>query len=140
MEHMEIWSLDRIKRDFFQTVEVFILLYRCTTWTLTKYIEEKLNGNYTRMLSSVLKKLRNQHPTKQQVYGHWSSITRTIQVRRTKHAGYCWKTTFFYRFLHVNAQVLADHKRHHLCADQMTGMDNEMHSVRLDYTHIYIYI
>ena len=29
---------------------VSILLYGCTTWTLTKRLEKKLNGNYTRML------------------------------------------------------------------------------------------
>ena len=27
-----------------------ILLYGCTTWTLTKRLEKKLDGNYTRML------------------------------------------------------------------------------------------
>ena len=38
---------DKIKRSFFQAVVVSILLYGCTTWTLTKRIEKKLNGNYT---------------------------------------------------------------------------------------------
>ena len=31
-----------------------------------------------------------QHPTKHQLYGHLPPITKTIQVRRTRHAGHCW--------------------------------------------------
>ena len=31
-----------------------------------------------------------QHPTKQQLYGHLPPITKTIQVRRTRHAGHYW--------------------------------------------------
>ena len=33
-----------------------------------------------------------QHPTRHQLYGHLPPITKTIQVRRTKHAGHCWKS------------------------------------------------
>ena len=56
-----------------------ILLYGCTTWTLTKQMEKKLDGNYTRMLRAILNKSWNQHPTKQQLYGHLPPITKTIQ-------------------------------------------------------------
>ena len=48
-----IWKsnlTDKIKRSFFQAAVVSILLYGCTTWTLTKRLEKKLDGNYTRML------------------------------------------------------------------------------------------
>ena len=69
---------------------VSILLYGCTTWTLTKRMEKKLDGDYTRMLQAVLNKSWTQHPTKQQLYGHLPSITKTIQVRRTRHARCCW--------------------------------------------------
>ena len=31
-----------------------------------------------------------QHPTKQLLYGHLPPITKTIKVRRTRHAGHCW--------------------------------------------------
>ena len=30
------------------------------------------------------------HSTKQQLYGHLPPITKTIQVRLTRHAGHCW--------------------------------------------------
>ena len=33
-----------------------------------------------------------QHPTRRQLYGHLPPITKTIQARRTRHAGHCWKS------------------------------------------------
>ena len=33
-----------------------------------------------------------QHATRHQLYGHLLPITKTIQVRRTRHAGYCWRS------------------------------------------------
>ena len=69
-----------------------ILLYGCTTWTLTKCMEKKLDSNYTRMLRAILKKSWWQHPTKQQLYGHLPPITKTIQVKRTRLPGYCWRS------------------------------------------------
>ena len=71
---------DKIKRSFFQAAVVLILLYGCTTWTLTKWMEKKLDGNYTRMLRAILNKSWRQHPTKQQLYGHRPPITKTIQL------------------------------------------------------------
>ena len=88
-----IWKsdlTDKIKRSFFQAAVVSILLYGCTTWTLTKCMEKKLDSNYTRMLQAILNKSWRQHHTKQQLYGHLPPITKTIQVRRTRHAGHCW--------------------------------------------------
>ncbi len=40
---------DKIKRSFFQAAVVSILLHGYTTWMLTKRMEKKLDGNYTRM-------------------------------------------------------------------------------------------
>ena len=53
---------DKMKRSFFQAAVVSILLYGCTTWTLTKRMAKKLDGNYL------------------------PPITKTIKVRRTRHA------------------------------------------------------
>ena len=33
-----------------------------------------------------------QHPTRHQLYGHLPPITKTVQVRRTRHAGHCWRS------------------------------------------------
>ena len=81
-----------MKRSFFQAAVVSIMLYGSTTWTLTKRLERKLDGNYTRMLRAVLNKSWRQHPTRLQLYGHLPPITKTIQVRRTRHAGHCWRS------------------------------------------------
>ena len=54
----------------YQAAVVSILVYRGTTWTLTKHIEKNLDGNYIRMIRAILNKSWNQHPTKQQIYSH----------------------------------------------------------------------
>ena len=65
-----IWKsdlTDKMKGSFFQAAVVSILLYGCTTWTLTKRLKKKLDGNYTRMLRAMLRAILNkswrQHPT-----------------------------------------------------------------------------
>ena len=68
-----IWKsdlTDKMKRSFFQAAVTSILL-----------------GNYTRMLCAILNK-----SWQQQLYGHLPPITKTIQVRRTRHAGHCWRS------------------------------------------------
>ena len=48
-----IWKsdlTDKMRRSFFQAAVVSILVYGCTTWTLTEQLEKKLDSNYTRML------------------------------------------------------------------------------------------
>ena len=81
-----------MKNSFSQVVVVSILLCGCTTWTLKKRLEKKINGNYTRMLWAILNKSWRQHPTKHQLCAHLSPITKTIQVRRTRHVGHCWRS------------------------------------------------
>ena len=81
-----------MKRTFFQAAVVSILLYGCTTWMLSKRLKKKLDGNYTRMLRAILNKSWRQHPTRRQLYGHLTPITKTIKVRRTRHAGHCWRS------------------------------------------------
>ena len=45
-----------------------------------------------RMLRAVLNKSWKQHPTREQLYGYLPPISQTIQVRRTRHAGHCWRS------------------------------------------------
>ena len=85
-----IWKSDltnKMKRSFFQAAVMLLLLYGCTTWTLTKLMEKKLNGNYTRMLRAILNKSWRQHP-----YGRLQPITKTIKIRWTRHAGHYWRS------------------------------------------------
>ena len=79
------------KRSFFQAA-VASILYGCTTWTLKKRLEKKLDGNYTRMLQAILNKSWRQHLTRHQLFGHLLPITKTIQVRRNRLAGHCWRS------------------------------------------------
>ena len=44
------------------------------------------------MLRAILNKSRRQHPIRHQLYGHLPLITKTIQVRRTRHARHCWRS------------------------------------------------
>ena len=83
---------DKMKRSFFQAAVVSMLLYGCTTRTLSKRLEKKLNVNYTRILRAILNRSLRQHPTRHQLYGHLHPITKTIQVRRRRHAGHCWRS------------------------------------------------
>ena len=74
-----IWKsdlTDKMKRSFLQAAVASILLYGCTTWTLTKRLEKKLDGNDTRMLQAILNKSWRQHPTRYQLYGHLPPITK----------------------------------------------------------------
>ena len=90
-----IWKSDltnKIKRSFFLAAIVSILLYGCTNWTLTKRLEKKLDSNYTRLLRAILNKSWRQHHTRHRLYGHLPPITKTIQVRRSRHAGHCWRS------------------------------------------------
>ena len=89
-----IWKSDlsdKIKCSFFQAVVTSILLYGCITWMLTKRIEKRLDGNCTRMLRTILNKSWWQHTTKQLLYSHLPPISKTIQIRWTRYAEYCWR-------------------------------------------------
>ena len=50
---------DEIKRDFFQAMVVSVLLYGCTTLTLTKHLDKRVDGDYSRILRAVLNSLQN---------------------------------------------------------------------------------
>ena len=90
-----IWKSDltnKMKRSFFQAAVGSILLYGCTTWTLTKRLKKNLDGNYTRILRAILNKSCRQHPKSNQLYSHLLPVPKTIQVRRARRAGHCWRS------------------------------------------------
>ena len=62
--------------------------------TLTQkdiYLAFQKNGT-SALLWRGLNKSWRQHPTRHQLYGHLPPITKTIQVRRTRHAGHCCRS------------------------------------------------
>ena len=76
-----------MKRSFFQTAVMSILLYGCTAWTLTKCMEKKLDSNYPRMLRTILSKSWRQHPTTGQLYGHLPPSSKLSRYKR-----HCWRS------------------------------------------------
>ena len=44
------------------------------------------------LLQAILNRSWQQHPTQRQLYDHLPPITKTIQARRTRHAGHCWRS------------------------------------------------
>ena len=63
ISHMEVRPNNKMQ-FFFQAAVLSVLLYECTTWTLTKRREKRIDGNYTRMLQAILNKSWRQHPIK----------------------------------------------------------------------------
>ena len=53
--------------------------------------EEKARWQLHKKLRAILNKSWRQHPTRHQLYGHLPPITKTIQVRQTRHPGHCWR-------------------------------------------------
>ena len=41
---------------------------------------------------TILNKSWRQHPTKQQLYSHLLLITKTIKIKRPRHAGHSWRS------------------------------------------------
>ena len=64
------------------------MLYGCTIWTLTKRMEKKLDSNDTGMLRAILNNPRGTPPQSSSCM----AATKTMKVRRTRHAGHCWRS------------------------------------------------
>ena len=75
---------DKIKRYFFQSVSILVILYGCTTGPLTNSME-KIDGNYTRTLRAVLNKSLMQHP-KTAI----RPLTSYLAKHRDKMIKTCW--------------------------------------------------
>ena len=87
-----VWSspLERnIKvRLFLATVES-VLLYGSNTLTLTKKLEQQLDGTYMRMLRKALNVSWRQHMTNEELYKNLQNVSKKIAERRLRLAGHC---------------------------------------------------
>ena len=86
-----IWKsdlTDKMKRSFFQSPVVLILLYGCTTWTLTKWLEKKarrqLHKNAASNIEQVLDATPHKAPTIRPPTYHHENYQR-----RSRHTGHC---------------------------------------------------
>ena len=75
---------------FHATVES-VLLYGSSTWTLTKALEKRLDGTFTRMLRAVQNVSWKQHITNKKLYNGCRKITEKIRERRLQNAGHSWR-------------------------------------------------
>ena len=98
-------------------------------------MERNFAGNYTRMLQEVLNKSWWQPPIKQQQqqHRHLPPITKTIKIRRARHAGHCWRSIgelirdlLLWIPSHGRAKAgpPARTYRQHLCTDTGCNMEN----------------
>ena len=71
-------NLSKKERHTYVWIYVYIYMYICVCICV--------------MLRAILNKSWQQHPTRHQLYGHLPPITKTIQFRRTRHAGHCWRS------------------------------------------------
>ena len=68
-------------------------MYGAESWTLTKKLERKINGCYTRLLRMVLNVHWSQHLTNVELYGNIPIVSDKIKERRLKLAGHCVRHT-----------------------------------------------
>ena len=83
---------EQIKKGFFRTAAESVLLYGSPTWTLTKRLENKLNGTHTRMLRAILNIEWSTHLSKERLYGNLIQIASVINEKRTRFAGHCYRS------------------------------------------------
>ena len=81
-------SSDRTKQSVCGWQYIYIYIYshkikRC----FLQAAMDALHGH-----TRILNKSWRQHPTKQQLYSHLPTITKTIKVIRTRHAGHCLRS------------------------------------------------
>ena len=84
-----IWKSNlnkQIKKNFFRAIVEKVLLYGSSSWTLTKKLESKLDGTYTRMLRAILNIHWSTHPTIALLYGDIPRISSILKETRTRFA------------------------------------------------------
>ena len=90
----KIWKSNlqkRLKIQFFRATVESVLLYGAESWTLTKKMRDRLDGNYTKMLRVVLNVSRKEHKTNKELYGNLRKVTETLRARRLKFIGNSWR-------------------------------------------------
>ena len=90
-----IWKSDlsdKIKRIFFPNRSRVHTTMDAPLGRWLSVWRKKTRSNWTRMLRAMLNESWKQHPTKQQLYGHWPPISKIIHIRRIKHVGHWWRS------------------------------------------------
>ena len=61
------------------------------TWTLTKKMNDRLDGTYTKMLRGVLGVSWRDHMTNKELYGSLEKVSNSLRVRRLRFIGHSWR-------------------------------------------------
>ena len=77
-----------VKIQFFRSTVESVLLYGSESWTLTKAMEKRLDGNYTRLLRKVQDITWKERKTNKELYGHLYPISNVIRTRRLRFIGH----------------------------------------------------
>ena len=80
-----------LKLRFFRACVESILVYNSETWTLTKVMETKIDGLYTKLLRRVLNVSWRDHVSNKELYGNLPPLSYTIRQRRLRFAGHCFR-------------------------------------------------
>ena len=74
----KIWKSelpDELKGSIFRATVESVLIYGAITWTLTKSLEKKIDGSYTRMLRAALNRSWREHLTNKELYSNIPRIS-----------------------------------------------------------------
>ena len=89
---------DTMKRTFSEQLLSLstrnMLIYGSFSGTLTIALEQRLNGNYTRILHEILNRSWKDHLNNKEIYGNIPDICTSIRHQRLRFSWHCWKSKF----------------------------------------------
>ena len=90
----KIWSSqlsNNLKIKTFRVTVEPILLYGYETWTLSRKLEKRLDGTYTRLLMRAQNLSWKRHPTISEIYNQLPRVSCLVKYRRVQFAGHCFR-------------------------------------------------
>ena len=90
----KIWSSqlsNNLKVKIFRATIEPILLYGSETWTLSRKLEKRLDGTYTRLLRRAQNLSWKSHPSISQIYNKLPRVSSLVKYRRVQFAGHCFR-------------------------------------------------
>ena len=97
LNRMEIIWKSKIQKElkirFFRATVESVMMYGAESWTLTKTLEKRLDGVYTRMLRTALDIPWKRHISNKELYRELPKLSNTLKVRRLRFIGHVWRKT-----------------------------------------------
>ena len=86
---MELTTKEKYKSKIILSHCSICSTLRSNTWTLTKKLEQQLDGTYTRMLRKALNVSWKQHMTNEELYKNLQNVSKKIAERKLRLARHC---------------------------------------------------